>query len=658
MAFLSADFDTFIRLGVEALLNGLWQGLALAALVWCLLRLIRGLNATTRYFVWGMTLLAVVSLPLLHGLRAAYAVRAAEEAATSTASAAVVESSAADEGGALLAAAETSAGVDAAQAARASADAEAFAARPAAATFSIRLFSGYWSGALLAAWLLVAGWKAAQVLRSHRGLQALKRACAPLGEEHQRLLRGLLEAYNVKRPVRLLASRAVKTPMAVGLNAPAIIIPADLVGQLTEAELTQVVLHELAHIRRWDDWTNFGQKMAEAVFFFFPAVMLIRRRMNLEREVACDDWVISVTGANRPYAACLTKLLELAVAPRRHSLAPGALVGGSQISRRVELLLRKQRSVSSRLSPAGLLLPSSALVVAVMLFAQVAPLVAVLARPEAAQAHAAEPRRDMTGLDEGNSAVFNAAATGAEAATGTSGAVRRAETAGARTLVAKSEASAGEQPSEAGRDSLNASADGVRGVVTPPSTSNVAPVGPEAAAVAHAAEPVGRAESLAQQVKAMTSNGEKAAALIGFIESQPRVSKLPDGFFEAFATITSGGEQRRVLTTLLGKRPSREVFLRTLAAVSKINSDGEKAAVLAQAAKVCPNDEAVISAYLKAVGAIGSSHEKERSLAALLQRNDLSRVTLVRTLEVARNQIGSQQARQNISAPLEARLAQ
>ena len=34
------------------------------------------------------------------------------------------------------------------------------------------------------------------------------------------------------------------------------------------------------------------------------------RRLNLEREIACDDWVVAMTGAARPYAVCLTKMAE------------------------------------------------------------------------------------------------------------------------------------------------------------------------------------------------------------------------------------------------------------------------------------------------------------------------------------------------------------
>jgi beta-lactamase regulating signal transducer with metallopeptidase domain len=40
--------------------------------------------------------------------------------------------------------------------------------------------------------------------------------------------------------------------------------------QLSPEEIKVILLHELAHLRRWDDWTNLAQKIVKAVFFFHP----------------------------------------------------------------------------------------------------------------------------------------------------------------------------------------------------------------------------------------------------------------------------------------------------------------------------------------------------------------------------------------------------
>jgi len=77
-------------------------------------------------------------------------------------------------------------------------------------------------------------------------------------------------------------------PTAIGFFQPAVIVPAWTLRELSAEELHSVLLHELAHLRRWDDWTNLAQELVGALFFFHPAVWRIGSRLSLEREMACD----------------------------------------------------------------------------------------------------------------------------------------------------------------------------------------------------------------------------------------------------------------------------------------------------------------------------------------------------------------------------------
>ena len=79
-----------------------------------------------------------------------------------------------------------------------------------------------------------------------------------------------LSEYGGTRSVRLCHSSGVSVPAVIGFARPAIILPTSLVPQLSEEEMDVVLLHELAHLRRWDDWSNLAQRMVKAVFFFIP----------------------------------------------------------------------------------------------------------------------------------------------------------------------------------------------------------------------------------------------------------------------------------------------------------------------------------------------------------------------------------------------------
>ncbi|HEY6508273.1 MAG TPA: hypothetical protein VIY56_09690, partial [Vicinamibacterales bacterium] len=77
-----------------------------------------------------------------------------------------------------------------------------------------------------------------------------------------------------------------------------------------------------------------AQQLLQAVVGWHPAAWWTNRQIHIEREMACDEMVVAVTGAPRAYAACLTQLAALTRAPQEAALAVGA-VGTSGLRRRV-----------------------------------------------------------------------------------------------------------------------------------------------------------------------------------------------------------------------------------------------------------------------------------------------------------------------------------
>jgi hypothetical protein len=114
--------------------------------------------------------------------------------------------------------------------------------------------------------------------------------------------------------------------------------------ELSPAELNQILLHELAHFRRWDDWTNLAQQIMKAMFFFHPAVWWIDAKIATEREIACDDAVIAETRRPRAYAECLAHLAEKSFVRRSVGLAQAALGHVRQTSARIAQVLDVNRT--------------------------------------------------------------------------------------------------------------------------------------------------------------------------------------------------------------------------------------------------------------------------------------------------------------------------
>src|SRR5579862_4010354 len=193
-----------------------------------------------------------------------------------------------------------------------------------------------WAVYVLAMWAVIAGWFLCGVIKAAWHLHALRRSCTPLQPASlSPALEETLRRYSAKRNVAMCTSARVRVPAAIGLLKPAVVIPEWVMRELSADEVNQILVHELAHLGRWDDWTNLAQQVIKAIFFFHPAVWWIDKKIALERESACDDIVLAEAASPRAYAECLTRLAERSFLQRSVVLAQAALGRIRQMSLRV-----------------------------------------------------------------------------------------------------------------------------------------------------------------------------------------------------------------------------------------------------------------------------------------------------------------------------------
>lgn len=200
---------------------------------------------------------------------------------------------------------------------------------------------GSWAMYLFLGWLLIAGVFLARIAGGFWQICSLRRRASSLTlETLAPELRESLQRFLPGRRVKVLISNEIQSPTAIGLLSPAIVLPDWLINELSTAELQQVFLHELSHLRRWDDWSNLLQKLVKALFFFHPAVWWMEKQISLEREMACDEAVLSHTNNPRAYAETLVLLAEKSFVRRSVMLAQAAVSRVGQTSRRITRILR------------------------------------------------------------------------------------------------------------------------------------------------------------------------------------------------------------------------------------------------------------------------------------------------------------------------------
>jgi beta-lactamase regulating signal transducer with metallopeptidase domain len=223
-----------------------------------------------------------------------------------------------------------------------------------------------WSLVIVSVWGMLSIFRGAQLVYSAIRLRRLARRATPVHTDAA--LRPLLQVRTVGarvgRSAELCTSEEVERPSVFGFFRPRILLPPALMERLTAIELRQVVVHEMEHLRRADDWTNLLQKIALVIFPLNPTLLWVERRLCAERELACDDSVLRANGGRKAYAICLTRLAEYSMLRRSYSLVLGAWERRSEVVRRVHRILRSPGDPSQLMSGQRTIVLTGSLIVA------------------------------------------------------------------------------------------------------------------------------------------------------------------------------------------------------------------------------------------------------------------------------------------------------
>lgn len=317
---------------VAGLLDASLKGTALLLAATVAARLLRSRPAAMRHVVWAGALVGLLALPVLSGTLPSVEVPGVPDLPARLGGVTSPEAPAAPH-------ADPGTAPSAAAGAAAEAPPAAASSRPA----------GSWLDRVPLAPALGAVWLLGLLIVLARGLAGrirvawLARSATPLRDgpwarTRDRLARGL----GLRRDVRLLAGSTSTVPMTWGLVRPRVLLPPEADEWSADCR-RNVLMHELAHVRRGDYVLRLIGRVAAAVYWFHPLVWIALRRMRREQEQACDDHVLRSGVKPSEYAGQLVRLARR-LRPSGHGVGVGTSDDGpSEFSLRMRSLLRADR---------------------------------------------------------------------------------------------------------------------------------------------------------------------------------------------------------------------------------------------------------------------------------------------------------------------------
>ncbi len=300
----------------EALANSLWRGMLLVIVVAIALRVLKRVTAAERYSVWFAVLLVIAAAPVVE--TAVIWMAASESPLSVVTSFATLD------------------------------------ALPRATGSDVPVESAWRISPLLAVpqplifvWLAVAALVVVRLGRRCSLALTLKRDSMGPGVELAIELAEWEQSLQSRRLALTRVTEQMESPVAIGWIDPAVLLPEGCEQRLGWEDVELLWRHEHAHLARRDDWTQLAAEGMCAVMWFHPAIYWIRRELNREREMACDEAVLNGGIEASSYARALGRWAEQTT---MRDLPVGAMgIGRSQaqVIRRIEMLLSPSRIFSA-----------------------------------------------------------------------------------------------------------------------------------------------------------------------------------------------------------------------------------------------------------------------------------------------------------------------
>ena len=198
--------------------------------------------------------------------------------------------------------------------------------------------------------LFLAVGQAIRIVRFRRRLCAAVPAPDQLVSELERIG----DRLDTRAP-EILVLAELSTPMLWCWGRSRLLLPARLVKSLPLDRWRGVLTHELAHLRRGDQWVSRLELVAGLIWWWNPIYWLACARISAEAELACDAWVVWALPKDRvAYAEVLFDVCTLLSLSPSRPAAPALGIAGSGrfFERRLTLILHDH--VPRRPSPLGL----------------------------------------------------------------------------------------------------------------------------------------------------------------------------------------------------------------------------------------------------------------------------------------------------------------
>lgn len=187
----------------------------------------------------------------------------------------------------------------------------------------------------------------------------IKKASVIKGKRYKTVLDDCLKILNLKKDIKIIETDMVKSPAIYGLFKVKILVPKNLLNDISDQDMKYIFMHELVHFKNGDIFIAVLMQFANIIYFFNPLVYIARKKMQNDCELACDYRVLSYLNGteNKAYGETLLNIVSKNINEKYIPVSTGMARNKKEIWRRINMISKNKRfGLKQTLIGAGALL--------------------------------------------------------------------------------------------------------------------------------------------------------------------------------------------------------------------------------------------------------------------------------------------------------------
>ena len=195
-------------------------------------------------------------------------------------------------------------------------------------------------------YVVLVAWRVLRLCRFWVGKERLRRStnCTDLTSGVAQVAQRCRASFGVE-VVSVARSNVARVPYTLGARRPVIVLP-EAFSAANEDCLLSVIGHEMGHVARRDYVINFICELVALPISFHPLTYLIKKQIDRERELACDELVSKHLLPPKLYARSLVWAADLSSGQRSQALLL-SMFDGRSLEERIMRLTGNRKTLGA-----------------------------------------------------------------------------------------------------------------------------------------------------------------------------------------------------------------------------------------------------------------------------------------------------------------------